>query len=59
MAANQLDHRQRRVLVAGHQWSILGLGIAIELLFLVPFAAIFVLPLGVNGATMLYCRVTR
>lgn len=59
MAANQLDHRQRRVLVAGHQWSILGLGIAIELLFLVPFAAIFVLPLGVIGATMLYCRVTR
>ena len=59
MAANQLDYGQRRVLVAGHQWSILGLGIAIELLFLVPFAAIFVLPLGVTGATMLYCRVTR
>lgn len=45
--------RQRRGLLAGRRATSLGFGVATYLLFLIPFAAIFVMPAAVAGAALL------
>ncbi len=57
MARNYLRYRHKMAAVRNHRWEVLGLGAAMELMFLVPFAGLFVLPLGVAGGTLLYCDI--
>ena len=38
-----------------HRWEIFGMGVAMELLFMIPFAGLLLLPLGVTAGTMIYC----
>ncbi|TFD47744.1 hypothetical protein E3T55_14370 [Cryobacterium frigoriphilum] len=45
--------RQRRGLLAGRRATSLGFGVATYLLFLIPFAAVFVMPAAVAGAALL------
>jgi CysZ protein len=45
--------RQRRGLLASQRATSLGFGVATYLLFLIPFAAIFVMPAAVAGAALL------
>lgn len=56
MARNHLRNRHKWPAVRERRWTILGLGSAMTLLFMVPFAGLFVMPLGVVGGTLLYCR---
>ncbi len=55
MARNYLRNRHKKPAFKDQYWSILGLGVATELLFLIPFAGLFILPAGVVAGTMLYC----
>ncbi|MFC5930636.1 hypothetical protein D6T64_16425 [Cryobacterium melibiosiphilum] len=45
--------RQRRALLAGRRATSLGFGVATYLLFLIPVAAVFVMPAAVAGAALL------
>lgn len=45
--------RQRRDVLADHRATSLGFGVATYLLFLIPFAAVFVMPAAVAGAALL------
>ncbi len=56
MARNDLRYRHKKAMFREIHWELLGMGVAIELLFLVPFLGFFVLPMGVTAGTMLYCR---
>jgi CysZ protein len=51
--ARHLDFSQRRKLLGASRAKTLGFGVVTYLLFLIPFAAIFVMPAAVAGATML------
>ena len=42
-------------IVRADRWRILGLGIFMEGMFLVPFGGMLVLPLGVIAGTLMYC----
>jgi len=39
------------------RWELFGMGVAIQLLFLIPFVGLLVLPLGVAAGTLAYCKV--
>ena len=56
MARNYLKAPHKRALIHTSRAKILGLGLAMELLFLIPFVGLIVLPLGVVAGTMLYCQ---
>ncbi len=56
MARNHLRRRHKHLIIADRRWEILGLGLAMELLFFVPFVGLLVLPIGVTAGTILYCR---
>jgi CysZ protein len=45
--------RQRRRALAGDRAAVLGFGVVTYLLFLVPFAAVIIMPAAVAGATLL------
>jgi CysZ protein len=51
--ARGLRLRDRRRILGAHRFRTLGFGVATYLLFLVPFAVIFVMPAAVAGATLL------
>ncbi len=51
--ARGLRLRDRRRILGAHRSRTLGFGVATYLLFLVPFAVIFVMPAAVAGATLL------
>ncbi|WP_244930791.1 EI24 domain-containing protein [Nocardioides sp. W7] len=48
-----LDREARKAILAGHGSSVLGLGMATQAFFLVPFGAVAVMPAAVVGSTML------
>lgn len=48
-----LDRQARKEILAGHGPSVLGLGLATQAFFLVPFGAVAVMPAAVVGSTML------
>lgn len=54
-ARNLLRNSHKRPAVKAWRWRILGLGIAMEIMFLIPFGGLFVLPLGVIAGTLIYC----
>jgi CysZ protein len=56
MARNYLRNRHKKPAVRLHRASVFGLGMAMELLFMVPFVGLLMLPLGVVAGTILYCR---
>jgi CysZ protein len=56
-ARNFLRRRHVRCALRGRRRQILGLGVAMELLFLVPGVGLLMLPLGVTAGTFLYCRI--
>lgn len=55
-ARHYLRNHHKRPMFRDHRWEIFGMGVAMELLFLIPFAGLLMLPLGVTAGTMLYCR---
>lgn len=55
MARNFLRIRHKRPVIRSRKWEILGMGMAMELLFLIPFVGLLMLPVGVTAGTMLYC----
>jgi CysZ protein len=55
MARNLLRHRHKRPAIAAHRWRLLGLGLGMEVLFMIPFAGLLMLPVGVAAGTLLYC----
>lgn len=56
MVRNDLRYAHKRLLIRRRRGQLFGLGIAMELLFLVPFLGLFLLPLGVVAGTIVYCR---
>lgn len=56
MARNYLRPRHKKLTIRLHRSRILLLGLGAELLFLIPFTGLLILPLGVTAGTMLYCR---
>ncbi len=56
MARNGLRPRHKGPMIMRYRWQILLLGLGAELLFLIPFTGMLILPLGVTAGTMLYCR---
>lgn len=56
LARHFLVKDERRKVISGKAWEIFGLGVAMELLLLIPFAGLLVLPLGTTAATILFCE---
>ncbi|WP_157155062.1 EI24 domain-containing protein [Diaminobutyricimonas sp. LJ205] len=54
--ARRMSLRERRRILGARRSTTLGFGVATYLLFLVPFAAVFVMPAAVVGATLLSRR---
>lgn len=57
MARNFLAYRHKMVAARENRWRLIGIGLVMELLFLIPLTGLLVLPLGVAGGTLLYCRL--
>ncbi len=53
LTARGLDARQRSALIRSQPARVLGFGVAVHVCFLVPFAAIVVMPAAVAGAALL------
>jgi len=56
MARNNLRHAHKKPMIRRCRWQLLGMGLAMEWMFLVPFMGLFLLPMGVVAGTELYCR---
>ncbi|MEM9445306.1 MAG: EI24 domain-containing protein [Verrucomicrobiota bacterium] len=52
-----LRYQQKKAIFRKHLWEFVGLGIAMEFLFLIPLTALFFLPLGVISGTLLYLKL--
>jgi CysZ protein len=57
MARNRLSHAQKLAGLKTQRIEICGFGMALLALAVVPVAGWLVLPLGVAGAVVLYCRI--
>ncbi|MAE60543.1 MAG: hypothetical protein CMJ49_04200 [Planctomycetaceae bacterium] len=55
-ARHYLRNHHKRPMLKNHRWEIFGMGVAMEILFLIPFAGLLLLPLGVIAGTSMYCR---
>ncbi len=55
LARNNLCGRHKAVITKKHYWEIFGMGLAMELLFYIPFVGLLIMPLGVTAGTLLYC----
>ncbi|MBI3832463.1 MAG: EI24 domain-containing protein [Planctomycetes bacterium] len=56
-ARNLLRPKHSRSTLRALRWQLLGLGVAIQLLFSIPFMPLFILPLGITAGTLMYCAV--
>ena len=56
MARNFLRPRHKRPFIRTHRMEILGLGVAMQLLFFIPLVGLVMLPIGVVAGTQLYCQ---
>ena len=56
MARSYMRHFHKRPVAKRRFWQIFGLGIAMEMLFLIPFVGLLMLPLGVTAGTLAYCK---
>ncbi len=57
MARNYLPHQCKLPAIYQNRWQIIGFGAGMDLLFMIPFAGLLMLPLGVAGGTILYCDI--
>lgn len=57
MARNNLHYPHKMAAAKQRRWEVIGCGAAMQLLLLIPLAGLLVLPLGVAGGTLLYCRI--
>lgn len=55
MARNFLRPRHKQLLVDGRFWEVLGFGVMMQALFVIPFLGMLLMPVGVTGGTLLYC----
>ncbi len=55
MARHYLRRRHKRPVLRCARWEILGMGVAMQLLFLIPFLGLLILPVGVASGTIGYC----
>ena len=55
VARNLLRMPHKRAMLSEHRWQVLGLGVSMQLLFMLPLVGLLMLPLGVTAGTMLYC----
>lgn len=53
LEARGMDRAARKALLRGHESTMLGFGVAVQLCFLVPFGAVLMMPASVVGSTML------
>lgn len=53
LEARGMDRAARKALLEGHESTMLGFGVAVQLCFLVPFGAVVMMPAAVVGSTML------
>lgn len=56
-ARNLLRPKHSKAAIRKLRWQLLGLGVAIQLLFTIPLLPLFILPLGITAGTLLYCGV--
>ena len=57
MARNYLPHECKLPAITQNRWQIIGFGAGMDVLFMIPFAGLLLLPLGVAGGTSLYCSI--
>ena len=57
MARNYLPHECKLPAINQNRWKIIGFGAGMDVLFMIPFAGLMMLPLGVAGGTSLYCDI--
>ncbi len=57
MARNYLPHQCKLPAIYQNRWQVIGFGAGMDLLFMIPFAGLLMLPLGVSGGTILYCDI--
>lgn len=57
MARNYLRERHKAPAIRANKWKIFGMGVAMELLLMIPFLNLFLLPFGVCAGTFLYCQI--
>ena len=56
MARNYFCGKHKKPLLKDRYWELMGFGAAMQLLFMIPFVGLLVLPVGVTAGTMLYCN---
>ncbi|MBN2712925.1 MAG: EI24 domain-containing protein [Planctomycetes bacterium] len=56
MARNLLRNKHKKLLVRKCWWQVLGFGMAMQLLFLIPLLGLIFLPVGVAAGTIVYCE---
>lgn len=57
MARNNLHKKHKAVMLSEHKFKIFGIGLAMELLFMIPFLNLFLIPFGASAGTFLYCSM--
>ncbi len=57
MARNYLPHECKLPALRQNRWRVIGFGAGMDILFMLPFAGLLMLPLGVAGGTILYCEI--
>lgn len=57
LVRHNLTGRHKQAVLTGRRWEALGMGLAMEFLFYVPFVGLLMLPIGVTAGTLLYCRM--
>lgn len=55
MARNFLRPRHKQPFIRTHRLELLGLGVAMQLLFFIPFVGLVMLPIGIVAGAQLYC----
>jgi len=56
MGRNYLRNRHKATALKERRWQVFGLGLAMELLFMIPLVGLLMLPLGVVAGTIIYCQ---
>lgn len=59
LACNSIAGRHKKPYTQRRFLSLIGFGLAMELLFMIPFVGLLMLPVGVTAGTQMYCRDPR
>ena len=55
MARNFLRPKHKKLLSDKRFWEIVGFGVAMQIVFTIPFLGIILMPVGVTSGTLIYC----